>query len=116
MFFAKHKKMIVSIAAVAALSLGGVSAFAMTAGPALTPAGPLDLSKVDIVPGTFTVIEGTTLHIEGGDTCETAPGLTLTPASGNIDLDSSNVQEGTLTVVQGVTPQMVGADFTTAAK
>lgn len=115
MFISKHKKAIVSLTVVAVIALGGATAFAASAGVSLTPAGYVDISKVDFTPGTFTVVEGVTPNIEGGDTYTTAPGFSLTAVSGNID--TANIQEGTLTVVGGVTPQIVGGyAYTTAAK
>ncbi|ATW26149.1 hypothetical protein [Candidatus Formimonas warabiya] len=115
MFFTKHKKIIVSLAAAAVMSLGGVTALAAT-GPSLTPAGYVDLANMDIQADTLTVVKDFTPQIFGRQTAKTAPGLASTPVSGSID--TTNVQEGTYTVVKGVTPQIAGGhtNYTTAAK
>lgn len=117
MSLTKHKKIIVGLAAVAVMSLGGVTASAATAEPTLTPAGPLDLTKVEIKEGTFTVVEGVTPHIAGGKTAKTAPGAALTAVSGSVDF--KNAEAGTVRAGGPLSPQIIGGQesghYTTAA-
>ncbi|EGW39749.1 hypothetical protein [Desulfosporosinus sp. OT] len=128
MLFTKHKKIIVSLA-VAVMSLGGAAtAMAATTGTSLTSVsvGPLDLSKADIMPGTYTVVEGVTPHIEGGQTATTALNSTLTDASGvSVAAISDNVDAsdflGDNFTVETLGPQDLhsltsGQNSTTAAK
>lgn len=131
MLFTKHKKIIVSLA-VAVMSLGGAAtAMAASTGTSLTSltsvsAGPLDLSKADITPGTYTVVEGVTPHIEGGQTATTAPNSMLTDASGvpvaaiSDNVDASDFLGDNFTVKtlgpQDLHPLTPGQNYTTAAK
>lgn len=126
MFFTKHKRIIVGLAAVAVVSLGGVTAIAASRGISLTNAGSFDLSKVDITPGTYTVVEGVTPHIGGGRTATTAPNLTLTDASGvpvaaiSDNVDASDFLGDNFTIKtlgpQDLHPLTTGQNYTTAAK
>lgn len=119
MLFAKHKKIVIGLAAVAAMSLGGATASAATIAPSLTPAGPLDLSKVQIQAGTYSVVQGVTPHLANGQTAKTGAGLTLTAVPGKFDpADMKDVKKGTATVVgKGIVPQALpGQGYTTAAR
>lgn len=118
MFFAKHKKVLIGFAAVAALSLGGVTALAASVQPSLTPAGYVDLSKVEILPGSCTVVKGVTPHIEGG-TGTTAPAPALAAVSEKID--AANAKKGSFKAVKSIDLKEIvllsdGQSFTTAAK
>jgi hypothetical protein len=115
MRIAKHKKLIVSVAAVAALALGGGSALAMSAAPTLTPVPNVDVSKIEAVPGTYMVVEGPAVAIEGAESATTAPRASLAPAGGDIGVDPSKAKQGDVTVAEGVTPQLAGGNYTTAA-
>ena len=127
MFLTKHKKIIVSLAAVAVMSLGSAAtAMAATTGSSLTPAGTFDPSKADIIPGTYTVVEGVTPHIQKGQTATTASNPALTEASGvpvaaiseNVNL--SDILGDNFTVKnlgpQDLHPLIPGQNYTTAAK
>jgi hypothetical protein len=106
MLFAKHKKTVIALAAVVAMSLGGAAASAATVTPSLNPAGPLDLSKVQIQAGTYSVVKGVTPHLADGQTAKTEANLTMTAVPGKFDpADVKDVKEGTFTVVKGVVPQ-----------
>lgn len=127
MLFTKHKKIIVCLAAVAVMSLGGAAtAMAAPAGISLTLAGTFDPSKADIKPGTYTVVEGAHPHLEGGQTSTTAPNPTLTNSSGvpvaavSTNVDASDFLGDNFTVEtlgpQDLHPLTSGQNDTTAAK
>lgn len=125
MLFTKHKKIIVGLAAIAAMTLGGATAMAATAVPTLTPVSNVDLSKVVATPGTLTIVEGATPQIESNtDSTTTAPSLTevpgakLTGVEGNFDVSSVQAGNYTIKIVtsQGLKAFTSGQNFTTAAK
>ncbi|WP_088226642.1 hypothetical protein [Desulfosporosinus sp. FKB] len=129
MFLTKHKKLIVSLAAVAVMTLGGAAtAMAATTGNSLTPAGSFDSSNIKIIPGTYTVVKGVTPDIVGGHTATTLPNLKLklTNPSGvpvspiSVGVDASDFLGKNFTVktlgpqdFHSLTP---GQNHTTAAK
>ncbi len=127
MFLIKHKKIIVSLAAAAALSLGGLTAFAASMPSlTLTPAGYVDLAKVDVVPGTLKVVEGIAPNIESGAKATTAPGRALTDSTGapvaavSDNVSASDFLGDNFTVetleLQDLLPLIPGQNHTTAAK
>lgn len=128
MFLTKQKRIIVGLAAVAVMSLGGVApAMAAPTGISLTPAGYVDFSKIDVIPGgTLTVVEGVTPYIEGGTMATTAPGSSFTDASAvpaeaiSGILDASDFLGDNFTVktldLQDLHPLTPGQNHTTAAK
>lgn len=118
MFFTKHKKIMVGLATVAVLALGSTSTMAASAGISLTPVGYFNSSKADATPGTCTVVEGVTPHIEGGATATTAPGV---PVNGTFDnVDAADILGDNFTVKtldpQYLHPLTPGRNHTTAAK
>jgi hypothetical protein len=126
MSLTKRKTVIVSLAAVAVMSLGSISAMAVSTGLSLTPAGNFDPSKANITPGTCSVVEGVTPHIEDGQTATTAPNPTLTDDSGTTvtalpgTFDASEFLGKNFTIKtldpQELHPLTPGQHYTTAAK
>lgn len=126
MFFTKHKKIIVGLATAAVIALGSTSSMAASTGISLTPVGYFDSSKVDVIPGTFTVVEAGIPHIEGGATATTDPDTSLVDASGvaitaiSNNVDASDILGDNFTVktldAQDLHPLTPGQNYTTAAK
>ena len=107
MLFAKHKLVLVSLAAAAVISIGGITASAasVASGASLVPAGHLDLSKINVQTGYYTVVKGVTPKLTGNQTGTTSPELTLTAVPGKPDL--SHVQKGTATAVKKIDPNSI---------
>ncbi len=104
MFIFKHKTIMAGAAIAALMSVGCVTALAAAAAPTLSPAGYVDLSKIDVQAGTYTVGDGINIQLSDGQTAKTAPAETLIPVSANLGI--ANIQEGTFTVVEGIIPQL----------
>lgn len=104
MFLLKHKTIMTGAAIIALMSVGCVTALAATEGPSLSPAGYVDLFKLNVQDGTYTVGKGIAVEPGDGQTAKTAPVEPLTPVSGNFD--TADIREGTFTVVEGITPRL----------
>jgi hypothetical protein len=104
MFIFKRKTIMAGAAIAALMSVGCITALAATAAPTLSPAGYVDLSKIDVQAGTYTVGDGINIQFSDGQTAKTAPAETLIPVSANLGI--ADIQEGTFTVVEGITPQL----------
>ncbi|MHB8064810.1 MAG: hypothetical protein ACYDG2_19635 [Ruminiclostridium sp.] len=108
MLFVKHKKTIISLAAVAVMTLGGVTAFAAASEAALTPVD-VDLSKIHgemIDPSQIKEVGKIDPKIlEGLKNAKTAPKLTLTAVPGSVD--TSNAQKGEFKIAGKIDPKIL---------
>lgn len=104
MFILKHKTIMAGAAIAALMSVGCVTALAATAAPSLNPAGYVDLSKIDVQEGTYTVGNGIDIQLNDGQALATVPAEALVAVAAN--LDTADIQEGTFAVVEEITPQL----------
>lgn len=113
----KHKKLIIGITVVAVMSLGGMTALAASSAATLTPAGHVDVSKINISSGTYTALgDVPSQAVDSTDITAAASAqasTVLTPA-GAIDLSKIDLKPGTLTIVGSVVTQEGLGSYMTA--